>query len=32
MQTLKVRIKIEEKVKQTYEAGQYEKRHKMLEE
>ena len=32
MQTLKVRIKIEEKVKQTYEAGQYEKRHKLLEE
>ena len=32
MQTLKVRIKIEEKVRQTYEAGQYEKRHKMLEE
>ena len=32
MQTLKVRIKIEEKVKQTYEAGQFEKRHKLLEE
>ena len=32
MQTLKIRIKIEEKVKQTYEAANFEKRHKLLEE
>ena len=32
MQTLKIRTKIEEKVKATYEAAKFEQRHKMLED
>ena len=32
MQTLKIRIQIEQKVKATYEAAKFEQRHKMLEE